>query len=56
MRRLSMLVFLVFLTLKLAGAIDWSWGYVTLPAAWLLGACWRELELEKALGQDLSNV
>lgn len=56
MRTLSFLCFIVFLTLRLCGAVGWSWGYVTLPAAWLMGALTREVEIEKALGRDLTNV
>lgn len=43
MKGLSFLCFVVFLVLKLCGAIDWSWGYVCLPAASFLGcAVWEE--------------
>lgn len=56
MRGLSMICFLVFLTLKLGGGVDWSWGYICLPAAWCLGMFNRQAEIEKALGRDLTNV
>lgn len=55
-RKVSFLCFVVFLTLKLCGGVDWSWGYVCLPAAALLGAIFREAALEKALGRDLTDV
>lgn len=34
---LAIVTAIVFLILKLAGTVDWSWGYVLLPTAWLLG-------------------
>lgn len=34
---LILLTSIVFLTLKLADSIDWSWGYVLLPVAWFFG-------------------
>ena len=33
---ISLIVFIVFLTLKLSGVIDWSWWWVTLPLWWWL--------------------
>ena len=35
---LSAIVFIVFLTLKLSGIIDWSWWWITLPLWWLIPA------------------
>jgi len=32
--KLDMILFLIFMTLKLTGYIDWSWWYVTMPL-WL---------------------
>jgi membrane protein YdbS with pleckstrin-like domain len=34
---LSVCLFLIFLVLKLCGAIDWSWWWVTAPPWWPLG-------------------
>ena len=31
---LSLIVFIVLLTLKLSGVIDWSWWLITLPLWW----------------------
>lgn len=31
---LSAIVFIVLITLKLSGVIDWSWWWVTLPLWW----------------------
>jgi hypothetical protein len=33
---LSAIVFIVLLTLKLSGVIDWSWWWITLPIWWIL--------------------
>lgn len=33
---LSVVVFIVLLTLKLSGVIDWSWWWITLPLWWLI--------------------
>lgn len=33
---ISLIVFIVFLTLKLSGVITWSWWLVTLPLWWWL--------------------
>lgn len=33
---LSLIVFIVLLTLKLSGVIDWSWWLITLPLWWWL--------------------
>ena len=35
---ISLIVFIVFLTLKLSGVIDWSWLLVTLPLWWWIPA------------------
>jgi hypothetical protein len=32
---LSAIVFIVLLTLKLSGVIDWSWWLITLPLWWI---------------------
>ncbi|AMV28821.1 hypothetical protein VT84_30790 [Gemmata sp. SH-PL17] len=56
MRGVSFLTFVVFLTLKLCGVVDWSWGFIVLPAGVLFGCAAREGEIEKALNKDLSNV
>jgi hypothetical protein len=32
---LSAIVFIVLLTLKLSGVIDWSWWWITLPLWWI---------------------
>ncbi len=32
---LSAIVFIVLLTLKLSGVIDWSWWWITLPIWWI---------------------
>ena len=29
--KLDMILFLIFMTLKLTGYIDWSWWYITMP-------------------------
>ncbi len=34
---MDFLCFVVFLTLKLAGGVDWSWGFILLPAACFFG-------------------
>lgn len=47
--------FLVLLISKLVGWVSWDWGYILLPVAVLVGAATREYELEKALGQDLTD-
>jgi len=36
---LEMILFVVFLTLKLSGAIDWSWWWVTSPL-WIPVLVW----------------
>jgi hypothetical protein len=33
---LSAIVFVVLLTLKLSGVIDWSWWWITLPLWWMI--------------------
>lgn len=33
---ISLVVFIVFLTLKLSNVVDWSWWLVTLPLWWWL--------------------
>lgn len=33
---ISLIVFIVFLTLKLSNVVDWSWWLVTLPLWWWL--------------------
>jgi hypothetical protein len=33
---LSAIVFIVLLTLKLSGVIDWSWWWITLPIWWMI--------------------
>ena len=35
--KLPVILFLIFMTLKLCGAIDWSWWWVTAPL-WIPGA------------------
>lgn len=35
---ISLVVFIVFLTLKLSNVVDWSWWLVTLPLWWWLPA------------------
>ena len=35
---ISLVVFIVFLTLKLSGVVDWSWWWVTLPLWWWIPA------------------
>lgn len=42
-------LFILFLVFKLAGAITWSWWFVTLPL-WILLAC---VVAEKCFGTDL---
>ncbi len=33
---ISAIVFIVLLTLKLSGVIDWSWWWITLPIWWMI--------------------
>ena len=35
---ISLVVFIVFLTLKLSNVVDWSWWLVTLPLWWWIPA------------------
>lgn len=41
--RLSFVVGIVFLALKLTGGVEWSWGFVLLPFVAFLGALKRNL-------------
>lgn len=52
---LMLFTFALFLVLKLAGGVDWSWGFVLLPLAGLIGAWWREDELLRDIKQKLNT-
>lgn len=54
--RVSLLTFIVFLTLRLCGATEWHWGWVLCPLFVCAGGIAREGEIEKVTGQDFSNA